>query len=634
MSTWSIEQSKALYNIQCWSEGYFDINSTGEMCLGTASSPAPLSLYQLVKTLQDKGLSLPLLLRFPHILQDRVQRLHQAFEQAMRSEQYHADYIPVYPIKVNQQHQVIDAILHSGKTGLEAGSKPELLAVLSLAKTGSIVICNGYKDSAYIRLALIAQGMGIQTHLVIEKASELKLIIQEAKKLGIRPLLGVRVKLASTAKGKWQDSGGDKSKFGLNASQILAIVEVIKAAGLVDCLQLMHFHIGSQIPNIRDIQKGLYEAGRYYAELRSLGMPIGLVDVGGGLGIDYEGLRSRRSCSINYDIQEYANNVIHEFKEVCLKYDLPQPDIITETGRAITAHHAVLITDIIDAEMISHETEPAKAQDPEIIRDLWGQLNHLNKDNATEAYHNATYWLSEIHFMFAHGLINLKQRAHAEQLYYAICSQVRDLLKNHAHARIYRELFDDLNEKLSDKYFANFSLFRSVPDAWAIDQLFPIMPLQRLDEYPERRATLQDLTCDSDGQFKQYISENGIDANLPVHPLNDGEAYLMGVFLIGAYQEILGDMHNLFGEVNSVNIHFREDGQYELKKVIQGDSVSDVLNAVNFNTKHVLNIYQQKLNDSQLDADTQAYYLHILESGLESATYLNLNTQTHPREDI
>lgn len=624
MQKWNAIESRKLYNIEHWSEGYFDVDQHGEVIVTSTPEKNNISLYKLAQELKNQGFSLPILVRFPSILQHQVNSLYDAFNIAMKQENYKANYTAVYPIKVNQQHQVIDAILNTGKAGLESGSKSELIAILALAPKGSVVICNGYKDREYIRLALIGQQIGINIYLVIEKASELQLIIAEAKSLNVVPRLGVRVKLASIAKGKWQNSGGEKSKFGLNSAQILAIIDLINDAGFIDSLQLMHFHIGSQIPNIRDIQKGLNEAGHYYSELRALGVPIHTIDVGGGLGIDYEGMRSRRPCSINYNIQEYANNVIHEFSEICNTFNLPQPNIITETGRAITAHHAVLITNITDTETISDTIQPASAKDPEIIQDLWLQLNSITKHSALEVYHNAVYWLNEVHTLFSYGIIDLKQRAHAEQLYYAICKQVQVLLEDTSNSKIYRDVCDELNEKLADKYFANFSLFQSVPDAWAIDQLFPIMPLHRLNEYPNRRATLQDLTCDSDGQFKNYISSNGIDTNLPVHTIAPNEEYLFGIFLIGAYQEILGDMHNLFGDTHSVNVKITTDGNYELIAPIKGDTVKTMLDYVNFDTDQLLNIYHDNLYNTNLTVEQKQLYLQELKAGLENYTYLKI----------
>ena len=536
-----IAQSRVLYNIENWSEGYFDINEAGEMVVSPIPNQVSISLYKLAQSFAANGLSLPVLVRFPNILHHRVESLCNAFAYAMRIENYHANYTPVYPIKVNQQHHVVKEIISTGQVGLEAGSKAELMAVLALAPPNDgIIICNGYKDREYIRLALIGQQMGLHPYLVIEKASELNLIIAESDNLEIIPRLGIRVRLASIGKGKWQNTGGEKSKFGLNAAQVLEIITCINEAGFIDSFQLMHFHLGSQIPNIRDIQSGLREAARYYAELRALGMPIQTVDVGGGLGIDYDGTRSRGACSINYSIQEYANNVVHEFGDICNTLDLPQPNIITESGRALTAHHAVLITNIIDIESAPGAVQPTPATtaEPTIIQDLWYGFTNLNQRSAIEAYHDAVYWLSEAQTMFTHGILNLTQRAHAEQLYYATCWQVRNLLQTNRHSRAYQEVLDELNEKLADKYFGNFSLFQSVPDAWAIKQLFPILPLHRLNEYPHRRATLQDLTCDSDGQFENYVNNDGVSTSLPVHVPNPAEPYLLGIFLIGAYQEI------------------------------------------------------------------------------------------------
>jgi len=620
-----IAQSRVLYNIENWSEGYFDINEAGEMVVSPIPNQVSISLYKLAQSFAANGLSLPVLVRFPNILHHRVESLCNAFAYAMRIENYHANYTPVYPIKVNQQHHVVKEIISTGQVGLEAGSKAELMAVLALAPPNDgIIICNGYKDREYIRLALIGQQMGLHPYLVIEKASELNLIIAESDNLEIIPRLGIRVRLASIGKGKWQNTGGEKSKFGLNAAQVLEIITCINEAGFIDSFQLMHFHLGSQIPNIRDIQSGLREAARYYAELRALGMPIQTVDVGGGLGIDYDGTRSRGACSINYSIQEYANNVVHEFGDICNTLDLPQPNIITESGRALTAHHAVLITNIIDIESAPGAVQPTPATtaEPTIIQDLWYGFTNLNQRSAIEAYHDAVYWLSEAQTMFTHGILNLTQRAHAEQLYYATCWQVRNLLQTNRHSRAYQEVLDELNEKLADKYFGNFSLFQSVPDAWAIKQLFPILPLHRLNEYPQRRATLQDLTCDSDGQFENYVNNDGVSTSLPVHVPNPAEPYLLGIFLIGAYQEILGDMHNLFGDTYSVNVHIKPDGNYELVAPHEGDTVQTMLHYVNFDTGLLRNTYRKRLQAAPLTAEQRQSYVRELEAGLVGYTYL------------
>jgi len=584
-----------------------------------------INLYQLAQNFTAHGLSLPVLVRFSNILHHRVDSLCQAFAQAMQYENYTANYTAVYPIKVNQQHHVIAEILSAGqgRVGLEAGSKPELMAVLGLAPLDKgIVVCNGYKDREYIRLAFIGQQMGLRPYLVIEKASELDLIIEEAQIMGITPYLGLRIRLASIGKGKWQNTGGEKAKFGLSASQALAVVARIQAAGLIDSLQLMHFHIGSQVANIRDIQTALREAARYYAELRNLGVLINTIDIGGGLGIDYDGTQSRSICSINYTIQDYANSVVHEFSEICQHHNLPHPNIFTESGRAMTAHHAVLITNVIDVEYSLGEITPQPAQetDPTVIQDLWQSYNALTRRAALEIYHDVVEWLNKAQILFTQGILTLQQRAHAEQIYYATCYQIRQLLT--ASVKAEREVLDELNEKLADKYFCNFSLFQSVPDAWAIDQLFPIVPLHRLTERPDRRAALQDLTCDSDGQFHNYVDGEGVETSLPVHTLKSNEPYLLGIFLVGAYQEILGDMHNLFGDTFSVNVNLLADGSYDLVDVLEGDTVQNMLRYVHLNTDTLRNLYRRRLQAAHLTPADRQLYLRELDAGLMGYTYL------------
>jgi len=625
-NSWDLAQARALYNIEHWSHGYFDINEQGEVTVTPIPGQTSISLYELAQNLPLHGLSLPVLVRFPNILHHRVDSLCNAFLTAMQQENYHANYTAVYPIKVNQQHHVIKEILSSGqgRVGLEAGSKSELMTVLALAPAQGTLICNGYKDREYIRLALIGQQIGLRPYLVIEKASELSLIIQESRHLNVTPRLGLRVRLASIGKGKWQNTGGEKSKFGLSASQVLEVIDQIKAANLLETLQLMHFHIGSQIANIRDIQQALREAARYYAEFIALGVPIETIDVGGGLGVDYDGTRSRTACSMNYNIQEYANNVVHEFWYICNLHHLPHPNIITESGRAMTAHHAVLITNVIDIECVPNNPQgPAITEtDPAILKDFWESLNNLTPRSVLETYHDAVHWLSEANSMFTHGVLSLTQRARVEQIYYAICWQVFQLLKGNPHYRAYREVFDELNEKLADKYFCNFSLFQSVPDAWAIDQLFPIVPLHRLQEFPERRVRIQDLTCDSDGQFEHYVDGEGVGSSLALPPFRPGEPYLLGIFLVGAYQEILGDMHNLFGDTYSINVHLGSDGRYELVSPLEGDTVQTLLNYVNFDTSFLRNSYRRRLQAAPLTVEQRQAYLRELEAGLVGYTYL------------
>ena len=624
MTAWDVGQARDIYNIAHWSGGYFDINEAGHVVARAPHLDHPgVDLRRLADELTAGGLPLPVLVRFSHILHDRVDTLCNAFAEARGNVGYNGRYTAVYPIKVNQQRSVVQEILgHGGeRVGLEAGSKPELIAVLALSQPGGVVICNGYKDREYIRLALIGRRLGHRVHIVIEKLSELDTIIEESRTLGIAPLMGVRVRLASIGAGKWQNTGGDKSKFGLSAAQTLRAVERLREAGVSEGLQLMHFHLGSQIANIRDIQKGMREAARYYAELRGMGVPIGCVDVGGGLGVDYEGTRSRSFCSINYSVQEYANNVVHALWERCEAQGLPHPDVLTEAGRAMTAHHAMLITNVTGVERAptGEDLAPPGEDDPPILHDLWQGYANVSDRSVLEAYHDAVHWLSEVQDMYTHGLLTLKQRARAEQLYFATCHKVRDLLQ--PGARAHRDVLDELNDKLADKYFCNFSLFQSMPDVWAIDQIFPIMPLHRLGERPDRRVILQDLTCDSDGRIDAYVDGAGIESTLPLPDLRDGEPLLLGVFLLGAYQEILGDMHNLFGDTAAVNVELTRDG-HRLVQPEQGDTVADLLRYVHFEPAEMLDSYRRKIAAAELNSQERALYLEVLEAGLEGYTYL------------
>ena len=623
---WSLDHTRNTYSLEHWGGGYFDVNERGHLSARPrrgAATPA-VDLYELAAACRARGLTLPVLVRFTDILRDRVDTLCNAFAAARAADDYQGRYTAVYPIKVNQQQSVVAEILGHGdsRVGLEAGSKPELMAVLALSRPGGVIICNGYKDREYIRLALIGKRLGHRVFIVVEKLSELDLVIQESRALGIEPLLGLRVRLASIGAGKWQNTGGEKAKFGLNATQVLALVERLRAAGLLDSLQLLHCHLGSQIANIRDIQRGMREVARYYAELRALGIPLANVDVGGGLGIDYEGTHSRSFCSINYSVQEYANNVVHALWEICAEHALPHPDIITESGRAMTAHHAFLITNVIDSEAAPGTGEPAPpgADEPLIIQDLWQVLNGLEGRSVLEAYHDAVHWLGEAQSMYLHGVIDLAQRARAESLYATICQRVRALLNSNRPA--HREILDELNEKLADKYFINLSVFQSMPDVWAIDQIFPVVPLHRLDEAPTRRAVLQDLTCDSDGRIDMYVDTDGVESTLPVHAYQPGDEYLLGIFLVGAYQEILGDMHNLFGDTDAVNVTLNADGGYELSQPERGDTIDELLRYVHFDTDALRTAYHEKIAAAALSGDERARFTAELEDGLTGYTYL------------
>ncbi|MDH5179380.1 MAG: biosynthetic arginine decarboxylase [Gammaproteobacteria bacterium] len=631
MTDWNLDRARAAYNLAHWSGGYFDINEQGHLAAypGRDRSVTGIDLQELVRQFPERNLTLPVLVRFPNILHDRIDSLCNAFRRAMQVEDYQGRYTAVYPIKVNQQHTVVQEIIEygGGCVGLEAGSKPELMAVLALADQNSgVIVCNGYKDREYIRLALIGRKLGHRIYIVLEKPSELELVIDEAKNLNVQPLLGARMRLASIGAGKWQNSGGDKSKFGLSAAQLLAAVERLRAVNMLDSLQMLHCHLGSQVANIRDIQRGFREYARYYTELHTMGVKINVMDVGGGLGVDYEGTRSRSFCSTNYSLQEYANNVVHVIWEACEENDLPHPDIFTESGRAMTAHHAMLITNVIETGQLPDPQSLAEpdADAPMILHDLWLSYQSLSQDNAdraiVEIYHDAHLALTEMHSMYTHGVMNLSQRAAAEELYYAINRKMLTLLQ--PGKRVHREILDELNERLADKYFCNLSIFQSIPDVWAIDQIFPIVPLHRHTEEPTRRGILEDITCDSDGRIDHYVDGEGLESSLPLHEVKDGETYLLGIFLVGAYQEILGDMHNLFGDTDSVNVLLNDAGGYQLIEPTQGNTVDDVLRYVNFRPEELLQSYHVKIGKADLTQGEKELFQQELEAGLHGYTYL------------
>jgi len=630
MTDWTLDDARKTYNIRQWSAGYFDVNDAGHLTVRSSAleSAAELDLFNLVKDI-SASLTLPFLLRFTDILHDRVESLCKAFANAMQQDSYQGRYTAVYPIKVNQQRSVIEHILadNKGCVGLEAGSKPELMAVMALHnQQDGIVVCNGYKDREYIRLALIGRRLGLRVYIVIEKLSELKLILEESQKLNIKPLLGVRVRLASIGAGKWQNTGGEKAKFGVTAAQLLQCIDQLREAAQLDSLQMLHFHLGSQLPNIRDIQKGLQECARYYAELHQLGAKINCVDVGGGLGVDYEGTCSRNFCSMNYTLEEYAQSVVHAFSIICEQQGLSQPDIISESGRALTAHHAVLITNVIETTNVTsfkQEQNPEK-NDATILQASWKNLETLNKKPSksalTELYHDVHLNLSEAQSQYLKGELDLKQRAAAENIYFSCCEILRSKLD--PSLKQHRELLDPLNDKLADKYFCNFSVFQSIPDAWAIEQVFPIMPIHRLNERPARRGIIEDITCDSDGRIDHYVDNEGVESSLPLHEKQDGEPYLLGIFLVGAYQEILGDMHNLFGDTDSIDVAINEDGSYKLTQARTGDTVDSVLRYVHIDTKELLSLYKTKLDAAIEDAEEKQFMLTELENGLHGYTYL------------
>ncbi|MCA1799391.1 MAG: biosynthetic arginine decarboxylase [Xanthomonadaceae bacterium] len=625
-STRTTQEARDTYNISHWGNGYFDVNENGHLIVHPTRNPedGAVDLHELASNVGKHGLNLPVLLRFGDILHDRINTVCEAFAKARQDYGYQGGYTLVYPIKVNQQRSVVEEIIHhggNGRVGLEAGSKPELMAVLAMSPPGSTIICNGYKDREYLRLALIGLQLGHRVYIVVEKLSELDMLVREARDIGVDPLIGIRIRLASMGAGKWQTTGGEKSKFGLSATQVLEAVNRLKELGMEQCLQLLHFHLGSQIANIRDIQRGMREAARHFQELTALGVRIRVMDVGGGLGVDYEGTRSRSDCSMNYTVEQYALTVVRTLWEICSEHDIAHPDIITESGRAMTAHHAVLLTNVIDVESIPDIVPQQPTEDdPLILNDLWEVYDAIDRKSALEIYHEAHYWAGEGIAMYTHGVLTLEQRARVEQTYYAICQRVRKLLAPASKA--HRQVLDELNEKLADKYFLNLSVFQSLPDVWAIDQLFPIIPLHRLHEVPTRRAVLQDLTCDSDGRVEWYVDNEGVEATMPIHGIRPGEPYLLGFFMVGAYQEILGDMHNLFGDTDSVNVELTEDGGYRLVKPEQGDVASDVLRYVHFEPDELLNMYKAKIAAADISDAQRVSHLKELDDGLKGYTYL------------
>lgn len=623
----NVERARRIYNLANWADGYFDVDARGRLVMRRRDwhEHPGVDLYALVSELREAGLGLPVLVRFQDILCDRFERLDGAFRQAMAARDYRGRYTAVYPIKVNQQRSVVEQILRHGgeRIGLEAGSKPELMAVLALARNDGVIVCNGYKDRQYIRLALIGRKLGHRVYIVVEKPSELELIIQESRALNVAPLLGVRVRLTSIGRGKWQNTGGDRAKFGLSAAQVQMLISRLQSQGLLARLQLLHFHMGSQLTNLRDIDSGLREAGRYYAELRRLGADIRTVDVGGGLGVDYEGTRSRAFCSMNYSLREYADAVVENLAAICEEQELPQPDIVTEAGRAMTAHHAVLITQVIDVECAPGSETPAAPTnaDPAPVQNLWRLYSNPSALSAGELYHEAGFALAEARALYDQGRANLAQRARAEQIFFAVCREVMQRIETAGGQP--REVLAELQERLADKYFCNFSVFQSVPDVWAFNQIFPIVPLHRLDEPPLRRAILQDLTCDSDGQIRSYVDSERIESTLPLHDVHPDEPYLLGLFLVGAYQETLGDMHNLFGDVHTVNVELLPEGGHRWLPPEHGDTVDELLRYVHFDPRRLRDVYEAKLGALDVSPAERAKLRSELEAGLTGYTYLD-----------
>lgn len=628
MRRWRIEDSAELYNITGWGLKYFSINDNGHVQVTPREGCASVDLKELMDELQIRDITAPVLLRFPDILDNRIEKISRCFKQAAEEYKYGAQNFIIYPIKVNQMRQVVDEIVSHGKKfniGLEAGSKPELHAVLATnIDEHNLIICNGYKDENYVELALLAQKMGRRIFLVVEKLNELHLIARLAKRIGVRPNIGIRIKLSSSGSGKWEESGGDHSKFGLNSSELLEAVDALSKYKMEDCLKLIHFHIGSQITKIRRIKNALREATQFYVQLTKMGFSIDFIDIGGGLGVDYDGTRSSASeNSMNYSIQEYANDAISAIVDACEKNGLKQPNVITESGRSLSAHHSILIIETLETTQLPvwNDNEEVSDSDHELARELYQIWDRLGQQSLLESWHDALQIREEALDRFSLGMLDLHTRAQIEKLFWSVAREVNDIAKTMKH--VPEEL--RISKMLPDKYFCNFSLFQSLPDSWAIDQMFPIMPISRLDEKPTRTATIQDVTCDSDGKINCFISSHGFSNALPIHPIKNGESYYLGVFLVGAYQEILGDMHNLFGDTNTVHVSVHKDG-YEIEQIIDGETVAEVLDYVQYNPKKLVRNVEtwvtRSMKSGKITPEEGREFLSNYRSGLYGYTYL------------
>jgi arginine decarboxylase len=628
MRKWRIEDSEELYNITGWGTSYFGINEQGHVVVAPRKDGVAVDLKELIDELLLRDIALPMLLRFSDILDNRIENTSRCFREAAEEYGYKAQNFIIYPIKVNQMRPVVEEIISHGKKfnlGLEAGSKPELHAVIAVNTDNSLIICNGYKDENYIELALLAQKMGKRIFLVVEKLNELKLIAKIAKQLNVSPDIGIRIKLSSSGSGKWEDSGGDASKFGLTSSELLEALDFLEEREMKDCLKLIHFHIGSQVTKIRRIKTALREAAQFYVQLYSMGFKVEFVDIGGGLGVDYDGTRSSDSgSSVNYSIQEYVNDSISTLVDVSDKNKIPHPNIITESGRALTAHHSVLVFEVLETttQPVWENDEEVSETDHELVRDIYTIWDTLNQNKMLEAWHDAQQIREEALDLFSHGIVDLKTRAQIERLYWSIARETNQIAMGLKHVP---DEFRGLSKLLADKYFCNFSLFQSLPDSWAIDQVFPIMPLHRLGEKPDRLATLQDITCDSDGKIANFISTKNVSHYLPVHRLEEDEPYYMGVFLVGAYQEILGDMHNLFGDTNAVHISVNKEG-YNIEQIIDGETVAEVLDYVQYNPKKLVRTLEtwvaKSIKEGKISVEEGKEFLSNYRSGLYGYTYL------------
>jgi arginine decarboxylase len=626
---WKISDAAETYGIRHWSKGYFSINAAGHVAVHpTKNGEKAIDLKELVDQLQTRGIQLPILLRFTDILRHRVGEIHDAFCTAIKESDYQGPYCCIYPIKVNQQRHVVEEILDFGKPlnfGLEAGSKPELLAVLALTNGNDTpIICNGFKDDEFIKMTILARKIGKQIIPVVEKFTELEAIVRYALEWNVKPVLGVRVKLASRGSGRWKSSAGYRSKFGLTVTEVIEAFEFLKERDMADALQLVHFHLGSQITNIRTVKNALTEAARIYAELARIGANMRYIDVGGGLGIDYDGSQTDFESSVNYTLQEYANDVVFRIKSVCDEAGIAHPTIISESGRAVVAYHSLLVFDVLGVSNFDRYQAPPEipAEAPQPIADLFSIYRDLSKKNFLENYHDAVQLVDEAMNLFNLGYLSIELRALTEQLFWAVCGKILKIVRDLEYVP---EELQGLEHLLSDTYFCNFSIFQSMPDSWAINQLFPIMPIHRLNEAPTRRAVLGDVTCDSDGKIDQFIDLRDVRNTLELHSFN-GEPYYLGAFLLGAYQEILGDLHNLFGDTNAVHVSLDDDGEVVLDAVIKGDTVREVLHYVQYSADELAALMRKDVERAvragKISLDESRQLLSFYESGLEGYTYL------------
>lgn len=627
-SVWTIEDSEDLYRIRGWGEPYFSINAAGHVTVSPKGDRGgSLDLFELVTALKLRNLSLPILVRFSDILEDRIERLNACFSQAIARYNYDGEYHGVFPVKCNQQRHLLEALVRFGKPhqfGLEAGSKPELMIALATLDTpGALLICNGYKDREYVETATLARRLGKTPIIVLEQVEEVDLVIEAKRSLGIEPILGIRAKLSAKGEGRWGTSAGDRAKFGLTIPEIIHAVNRLREAEMLDCLQLLHYHIGSQISSIAVIKDAIREASQIYVELAKLGAGMKYLDVGGGLGVDYDGSKTNFYASKNYNMQNYANDIVAEVKEACEENSLPMPTLISESGRAIASHQSVLVFDVLStSEVATEPPEPLREKEHLIIRNLYETYQSIRVENYQEMYHDATQFKDEAISLFTFGYVSLTERARAEQLYWACCQKILAIVREQDYVP---DDLEDLEKIMASIYYINLSVFQSAPDSWAIDQLFPIMPIHRLDEEPTRRGTLADLTCDSDGKIDQFIDLRDVKSVLELHPLKPGAPYYLGMFLNGAYQEIMGNLHNLFGDTNAVHIQLTPKG-YKIEHVVKGDTMTEVLGYVQYDSEDLIeNIRrqaEQALNEHNITLQESQLLLQNYERSLSRYTYL------------